>query len=312
MHRKLSTVIAYLSLCLCWGSAWTGNEVLAGRIPILRSGAIRFGVGALLLGLVAVLRRSPMPRGGALRGHLVLGVTLLALPYGLVVLGGQRSSAVLPVLLFAALPLFAGVLGIGMRAPVAPRHALQAALIALGGVALVLSNGLFVSFADAWGGIAIFLAVGSHAVSLIYAKRLLRDAPILSATALQLGVAAVVLGLWSFAIEHGQPSQWDPSAVTAVLALAVVGSGIGFALYFWLLGRMEPYQVASVQWVLPLVAIGEGAIAAHEAPPWEMMVGAGIIFACLWAIFRAGLDGNELVTFQVTDGPFNRQERNLR
>jgi drug/metabolite transporter (DMT)-like permease len=303
MNRRAVRIAGYLALSLIWGSTWIGSEMLTGRLAPLRVGALRFVIGSLLAGLIAVFLRSPLPRPRLLGANLILGSTIAALPYALVIWGGQRTFPVLPILLFAGLPFLAALLGPWMGDAPAPRFAFQGALIGIGGVALAVSNGLSVSLSDAAGGGAILVAVLSQAASLLYAKRVLRESPLLSSTALQLGSAAAVLWLLSTILEHGQIPQWDSQTAVIVILLGIVGSGIGFLLYYWLLDVMEPYQAATLQWTLPLVAIGEGAIAVREIPPWSIRVGAAVVLASIYAVMSARSQDDQAVTLKVTGGP---------
>jgi drug/metabolite transporter (DMT)-like permease len=303
MNRRAVRIAGYLALSLIWGSTWIGSEMLTGRVPPLRVGALRFAIGFLVAGLIAVFLRSPLPRPRLLGANLILGPTIAALPYALVIWGGLRTSPVLPILIFAELPLLAALLGPWMGVAPAPRFAFQGALIGIGGVALAVSNGLSNSLPDAAGGGAILVAVLSQAASLVYAKRVLREAPVLSSTALQLGSAAAVLWLLSTILERDQISHWDSQTGLIVILLGIVGSGIGFLLYYWLLGVIEPFQAATLQWTLPVVAIGEGAIAVREIPPWSILVGAAVVLASIYAVMSARSQDDQAVTLKVTSGP---------
>jgi drug/metabolite transporter (DMT)-like permease len=292
---------AYVALSVIWGSTWIGTQILSRSVPPLRTGAVRFMIGALLLALLAVLRRSALPDARALRANLLLGFTIGALPYALVVWTSQHASSFLPVLLFAGLPLSVGLLGDWMQSSPVRGTAMQAELIGFGGVALLLSSGLSVSVADISGGLAIIAAVVSHAASLVYAKRLLRGSSLLTSIALQLGCASAVLWLASAIAERGHASQWNGQAAVAIVVLGVVGSGIGFLLYYWLLGTMEAYQIAALQWMVPLFAIGEGALAMRQWPTWSMVAGGAVTLGCLYALMHADVPEVQPVTLQVTD-----------
>jgi drug/metabolite transporter (DMT)-like permease len=311
MNRRAATMAAYAGLSLICGSAWIGRATLAGHIPPLLAEALRFSFGAALAGAMAAALRSRWPRGSALRASLLLGITLGALPNVLVLWGGQRTPAVLPTLLFGAVPLLAGWMGSSSR------FALQAALVGLGGLALILSNGLSLPV-DALGAIAILAAVACHAWSIVYARRFLRDpipagyGSIPAFTAVQLAVAAAATWLLSVGLERGQPWQWSRDAGTAIVLLGALGAGVGLALYNQLLRLMEPVAVATLQWMLPIVAIAEGALLERALPPGSVLLGSGVVLGCIWGVTRAKFRSERPVTLQVTGAPMDESEPKIR
>ena len=51
--------------------------------------------------------------------------------------------------------------------------------------------------------------------------------------------------------------------------------------YFWLLQRIEAYQVATVQWIEPLVAIIETAFFLRVGLSFSMIAGSLVTLVCL-------------------------------
>ncbi len=77
--------------------------------------------------------------------------------------------------------------------------------------------------------------------------------------ALLLAAAAPLLFLASMVLERGQAAEWNGRAIGAVAFLALA-TAAAYATYFWLLQQLEAYQLATVQWVQPLVAMAEAAV----------------------------------------------------
>src|SRR5215813_7585903 len=76
--------LGYVALCLIWGSTWLAIRFVVHDVPPLRAAALRFvAAGALLLAL-ALLQKRPWPRGPSQwNGLLVLSITMMGIPYGL-------------------------------------------------------------------------------------------------------------------------------------------------------------------------------------------------------------------------------------
>src|SRR6476620_9980140 len=89
-HKQVSgsftrgQLLGYSALCLIWGSTWLAIRLVVRDVPPFLAAALRFLVaGALLLGM-AVLQKRRWPADRAQwNAILVLSLTIMALPYGL-------------------------------------------------------------------------------------------------------------------------------------------------------------------------------------------------------------------------------------
>jgi drug/metabolite transporter (DMT)-like permease len=85
----------------------------------------------------------------------------------------------------------------------------------------------------------------------------------LAATAIFLGVTAIVLVIVALAAGQGMP--WPPptAPTLAVLYLAIVGSAVAFLVYFWLLGKTSLMVTSTLVFMYPLVALVIDALFEH-------------------------------------------------
>ena len=310
MKSRIFAVAGFLALSLIWGSSWLTNGMVAA--PPLRLQAMRLTVGAVMVSVLAALVRSRLPSPAALRANSLLGIMLIAIPFGLLTWTNQRSVVVLPMVLFGGVPLVTALLETRMTTTPIPWRAIQATLVGAGGVALLLSNGLSISASEIWGILVILGAIGSHAFSLVLTKAWLRDEPLLISVATQMGTAAATLWLLSEVFEKPDSTDWTRQAWIATLILGLIGSGAGYLLYLWLLREMKPREIATMFWMVPVVAIGEGSAAARQLPPWSILAAAAIIVGSLVVLFRARLELEEAVTLKVTVPQFDEHGQNLR
>ena len=179
--------------------------------------------------------------------------------------------------------------------------AIPALVIGLGGVALLVAQGLSFS-ATQWKGVAsIVCAVVLGAFSLNYAKTRLRHFDLLASVSIQFACAAAFVGLLSAFIERGKQAVWSQDAVLSLLILAVF-SGLSLPLMYWLLFELESWQVASLQWTATLIAVAEAAWLLRAWPSMDMWAGAALIVgATLWLLRGTGIRESEAVTLQITN-----------
>jgi len=173
------------------------------------------------------------------------------------------------------------------------------------GAALLASQGL--SFAlTQWAEAAALLTAGALiAASVVWVKRELADVPVVLLAALQLASAAVSVSLWSLITEGRSGFVWSGSLVRTEAVLAIAGSALALPLYYWLLRRMESFQLTASQWLVTVVGVGEGLMLVREAPGWRLLAGSGILLASLGSLLGASPGQEEPVTLELT-GLFRR------
>jgi drug/metabolite transporter (DMT)-like permease len=282
--------LAFAALGIVWGSTWIAADTLAESVPPLYGAATRFLLAALLCIPLVVGKRLSLPRGRALGFVLLLSVTLVVLPYLLVLWAQQRVSSVTITVCFAAMPLFVAMLPTDN----VPRGALLATVVGLGG--LVLAMGPSFSLQQAGGAAIVLLAVASTGTSAVLARRELRAVHPLVTTALLSFNAALLLFVASIVFERGQPSQWSHNPTGSIVFLALVAGAPAYATYFWLLQHLEAYKVTTVQWVEPLVAIMETAFFLRLGLSFAMIAGSLVTLTSLLLVMRARAEDDKNVS----------------
>jgi probable blue pigment (indigoidine) exporter len=293
-NTRIKNAAAFAVLGLVWGTTWVAADTLAEYVPPLQGAAARFLLAALLLLPVILWKRLQLPRGRSLGFVLILSVTLIVLPT-LLLLGVQsRIHSVTVAVSFAAMPLLVVFLTPVLAGREVPRMATQASIVGLGAIALAL--GATFSWSQAGGAAVVLLAVASIGASSILARRELSKLHPVLVTTFLLGTAALLLFLASLALEHGQPVEWNRSAMASLAFLGAVAGAPAYATYFWLLQRLEAYQVGTVQWIEPLVAVIESALFLRLGLSLSMIAGSVIALVCLLLVMRARAEDDDTVS----------------
>lgn len=300
---KMQRIAMYVSLCIVWGSTWAVISVLVSHVAPMRSAAIRFVLAGLLLLPIALLRRVRWPVLEEWRAIALLSVLMFAIPYALIFWAEQRISSSLTAVLYAAMPLLMSVLTPLMSGRRVPRAAMQAILLGWGGLLLVLSGALTASGTQIGAAAAVLISVVCQAFAALTAKRQLSKISPLMSNSLSMLAGGLILSAGSALFERHDSSDWTRDAIGALWFLIIVASCYGFTGYFWLLQKMEPYKVATMQLIIPLVAIAEGALWLRERVPLLMLVGSGIVLASVGFVLRAGSHSDEPVSLLVEEVP---------
>ena len=281
-------LLAYISLCLIWGSTWLAVHVLVRYVPPFLAAAVRFLLAAALLFIWIIFRKSDWPRGARQwNAILVLGFTIIGIPYALQFWAQQYVTSSLSAVLFSALPLTVSLLTPLMLRRTVPRQGVLAMLVAFGGLLLLLYTDLKFGSREFWGGIAVLGAMFGSAWSAVYAKLRLRDVDPVVSTALQSLIGSIGLFWGTWALESHRRAVWTRSAVLALLFLATFGSATAFALYYWLLKHIQPYQLSTINLIIPVVAVLEGSLLGREAVPAMMIVAMIVVLGSVAVVLRA-------------------------
>jgi drug/metabolite transporter (DMT)-like permease len=288
--------VAFAALGIVWGTTWVAADTMAEQVPPLRGAAARFMLAALLLIPVIVLKRLKLPRGRVLGVVLILSVTMIAAPFGLLLWARQHVPFATVAVLFAAMPLLVVLLVPGLEGRRVPRSAMQATLVGLGAMALAMEASIPV--AQAGSAAVVLLAVACIGGSSIVARRELRTLNPVVTSSLLLGTSALLLFLASLGLERGQAAEWNGNAFGAVVFLAVPAGAAGYAAYFWLLQQWEAYQVATLQWIQPLVATLESAFFLRQGLSFSMIAGSVVALVSLVMVMRARAEDDDSVSLQ--------------
>jgi drug/metabolite transporter (DMT)-like permease len=271
-------------------------DTLAEQVPPLRGAAARFLLAALLLLPVILLKRLKLPRGRVLGVVLILSLTMIVAPFVLLLGARQHVPSATVAVIFGAMPLLVALLAPVLENRRGPRSAMQAELVGLGAIALAM--GASISAAQAGGAAVVLLAVACVGGSSVVAHRELRSLNPVVTSSLLLGTAAPLLFLASFALERGQPVEWNANAIGALVFLAVPAGAAGYATYFWLLQQLEAYQVATLQWMQPLVATLESAFFLRQGLSFSMIAGSIVALVTLVMVMRARAEDDNTVSLR--------------
>jgi drug/metabolite transporter (DMT)-like permease len=270
-------LLAYLSLCLIWGSTWLAIRVVVHDVPPFEAAALRFvAAGALLLG-AALLQKRRWPRGrDQWTAVFVLSLTMMTLPYGLLFWAEQHVMSSMTAVLYSAMPLAVSLFTPAMMHRKVPRTAVFGMVIAFAALLSLFYRGeLGGSPRSIVGGVLVLVSMALSSWSVVYAKLRLRDVDSVVATGLQLFFGSVAL-LWAtWALEAHRHASWTKPALAAMAFLTIFGSAAAFVIYYWLLKKLQPYQISTISLITPLIALAEGWL--YGEPVRLMMVIAVVV-----------------------------------
>jgi drug/metabolite transporter (DMT)-like permease len=280
----------YVSLCLIWGTTWLGIRMVVRDVPPFEALALRLlAAGVLLLGMALVQKRHWPTDGGEWNAILILTLTIMALPYGLLFWAEQYVTSSMSAVLYSASPLAVSLITPAMMHRKVPRRAVYAMVMAFGGILILFYKNPSTNRMVILGGAAVLASMLLTSWSIVYAKQRLHDVDSVVATGLQSLLGSIVL-LWAtWALEAHRHAIWTKTAMIGLAYLTILGSATAFVIYYWLLKKLQPYQISTISLIIPLVAILAGLLAG-EPIPLLMLLAVLVVLGSVWSVLRAEAD----------------------
>jgi drug/metabolite transporter (DMT)-like permease len=275
-HRAL---VAGLTTVVVWGSAFVAIRA-AGSI--LSPGAIALGrlvVSCGILTAVAAARRERIPARSSLLPIAAFGVLWLGI-YSVSLNAAERHvDAGTSAMVVNIGPLLIALLAGTFLREGFPRGLLLGCCVALAGcVAIGLATGA--RSGSATGLALLVVATLAYAFAVVVQKVALRGASAFQVT--WLGCVAALVVCLPFAPSLARIR--DVRAVMWTVYLGAFPTAIGFATWSFALRRGNAGRAASLNYLIPLVAIVLGWAYLGEAPPL-LALGGGAL--CLAGVYLA-------------------------
>lgn len=278
---NLKNFLWLLLLAAVWGPSFLFIKVAVAEIPPVTLVAGRVGLAAVLLYLILKLQGRALPGKGVIWRHFaVMGLVSNAVPFVLFSWGEQHIDSALAAIMNGTTPLFTIVLAHFFTADdrLTPVKA-AGTLLGFGGLALLIAPSLQQGVrVQTWGIIALAVAAACYGVSIIYSRRHLRGLPPLVAPTAQLLMATVYLLPLSLLID----SPWrlpilSWPALGSWVVLGIVGTALGFVIYYRILERMNATALSMVTYLMPVIGVFLGVVVLNERLTWHSCAGCALI-----------------------------------
>ncbi|MGH9023909.1 MAG: DMT family transporter [Acidimicrobiia bacterium] len=293
-----------LCLGLIWGSSFLWIKLALRGLGPGQIVLVRLFLGALVLGGAALARGQRLPRATGLWRHLFTAALFANLiPYLLFAYAEQHVGSAVAGILNATTPLWTVLIATTVGLEASPGVRKLAGLgLGFGGAVLTFSPWNLGSQVMSWGGVACLVAAASYGVSYVYMARNLagRGFPLLALSAAQL-LAGALLSVAAVPVLGWQAPVLRADALSAVLILGVVGTGVAYVINYHLISDDGPSSASVVTYLLPVVAVVLGALTLAESIPLNAVAGMLVILAGL-GLTRGRGSVPETASFDETAG----------
>ena len=256
----LRPLLALLGLAATWGASYLLIAVALRTTTPATLTLLRFVPAAVLVAVLAAYRGQLHGLRGRWGAVVLLALVQQAAPMLLIAVGERSIPSGLAGTLVAATPLWGALLAPALGGLRPSGLAWVGLLSGLAGVGLLL--GVDTDGAAVLGCLLVLLAGLGYAVGAAWTARRFTDVPRLSLLTGVLTASSLLLV---------PPVLLDPptrlpslQGAAAIAVLGVVGTGIAFVLFYWLIGQVGPERTTLVTYLAPVFAVGYGTVLLDE------------------------------------------------
>lgn len=275
---RIRNILLMVLVAFLWAICFPLIQVGLGAAPPLVFAATRAALAGVLVLLLAVCLGRPWPRGFVNQSLIAaIGLSFTGLGFGGMFLGGGKISPGLATVLANTQPLIAAVLAmIFLSERITPRIGTG---LLLGFVGVLVMSLPSLSGPGHEAGMQAFLwitlgAVGT-AVGNVLLKALAGRTDVLMVTGLQLCVGATALAVGAQALGEDWEITWTTRFVLSVVGLAVFGTALMTALWYYLLARASLNRLNTFTFLTPVFGLLLGGLFFDER--LNLIQGIGVI-----------------------------------
>lgn len=278
MPVSLPVPLAFVCVIMIWSTTPLGIQWSTEGVGFLFGVSSRMLIGVCLAALVMWLLRQPFPlHRKALWTHLVSGIGIF-----IAMMGTYWAALYIPSgwisVLWGLSPIFTGVWAtffIGENIFVL--HRFIGLVLGITGLAVIFLYGVKLGEFAGMGVSLVLIAVVGQTSTAVWIKKIDAGIQGLAMTVGGLVVAVPLFWLTWWLVDGVWPVIIPQRALASIFYLAVMGSVVGFSLYYYLLTQVEASRVALITLVTPVTALVLGHFLNNEVLTTSVFLGTGLI-----------------------------------
>ncbi|MCH8815036.1 MAG: DMT family transporter [Chloroflexi bacterium] len=292
MNKQANAPRAFAVLLLIgsiWGSSFLFMKVLLDDISPIEIVAGRLFFGMLAIGLFVGWRRIRV----RVTPLLIVQMSFLAfigniIPFGLIAWGEEHIDSGIAGVLNSTMPIFTAILAAIFLAEerITPMRLAGIALGFAGVLALTGVDIVNVTDSSVLGQLAVIGAAFCYGIGAVYTRSLLGSHDPVSLASLQITLAMVLTIPLVFIIEGSPGYGMSAESVLSLLGLGVLGTGLAYVLFYWLIDNIGSVRSSLVTYVVPVIALFLGWLVLDEGIGLNVILGSALIIGGVASVMR--------------------------
>jgi drug/metabolite transporter (DMT)-like permease len=283
-----------LGLLLLLGSIW-GASFLFIKVVVEETSPLALVQGRITFGALTVVAVMAFNRHRSGRTSLrlwakVAGLAVLSniVPFLLISWGEIHIESGTASVLNSTMPLFTALFASLILADERLTWLrLSGLLLGLLGVGILTGGDITdVTDSSVLGQMAVVGAAACYGAGAVYARMLLQAEDPLNLTRLQLVAGALILAPALFAVDGVPNYNLSLEAWLSLITLGVLGTGLAYMAYLWLLGAIGSVRTSLVTYIVPITGLTLGWAVLDESIGINSIVGCALIILGVTTVIR--------------------------
>ena len=288
------------SIAIVWGLCFVLIQAsLPSPVPLLLA-ALRALLGGGIVAAWIALRRWREARRRDAQGAIsdpkrvglpsiplliALALANAALALGAMYLAAGRAEAAVASILAGGQPLVLAAAGWALFGERASVRGIVGLAVALAGVVLVATASSGATSPD--GAALALVAMAAPAAGTLLMRRLAPTIDLLVTTSAQFLLGGAILAGVSALLEPWGAANWPPATLVGLLILGVVGTGVAYVVWFWLLDRVSLVRLGTALFLVPVVGVVAGIVTGDRPGP-AALAGIAAVLAGIGIVLLGG------------------------
>jgi drug/metabolite transporter (DMT)-like permease len=274
--------LAWLTVCLVWGTTYLGIAVALESIPPLLVGGFRWTLAGVILAAVLRARGASLPSRDKWAGFALAGLLMIGLGSGAVVFAELWVPSGIAAVIIASSPFWLmGIEALLRDGERLTRQGLIGLLLGFLGIVLLVWPDLTVGGESGrqflFGVIMLQIACLGWTGGTSYARRFASGDNALAGSALQMLFAgAVMLALATMRGEWAALS-FTPRSLAAEIYLTLVGSLLAYSAYLYAIKHLPLSTVSLYSYINPVIAVILGTLLLDEPFGMRIVIASAMV-----------------------------------
>ncbi|MCX7569834.1 EamA family transporter [Tumebacillus sp. DT12] len=295
----MKMMIAYMTMCLIFGTTFLTIKIglEGGMPPFFFAGSRFFLAGVMMLFLLRGAKTLKQLTRQQVKEIALGGVGLTGIQFAAVYWAAQYLPSGTVAILAGTSPIFTSLLAMWTGQQKRSLHLMIGIVLGFFGTYLIATGTSHETstgeqeLADLGIGLILFVKF-LYAFALTRFQKHTRSVPTMTSNGLQMTAGGFFLLLLSLCFEQVTPSAYSPAAFGALIYLIVIGSVVGYSIFYWLLRVTNTVFPTTWTFVSPVIAMCVGALYMNEKITFAMGLGAVTVISSVVLLNREGLGGN--------------------
>jgi drug/metabolite transporter (DMT)-like permease len=280
-RSRIVAVSLVITIGVLWGLNWPAVKFVLGTLPPWTFRSLAFGLGGILLAVIARMAGEPLSLERRHRWPIVAASLLTVFGFNLLTAFGQLLTETSKAAIIAfTMPMWAALMSAAFLGERIGINKLVSLTLGMGGLAVLLFSDSPEYLEKPAGFIVMLGAAVSWAAGTVLLKA--RDWPPhpIARSAWLVGISALPAMAGAIAFEHPWTLEPPPPAVITVMAFHVIGPvAICYAAWTVLIARLPASTAAIATLLIPVVGVLSSSVLIGDQLTPSRLAALGMIVA---------------------------------